>query len=75
MAEGLDSLGIGPGARVALVADNSVEGSEAMFACAFLGAVAILVNTRYPVWAGFGGGFRGSSPGGGTVPAGGGHDR
>jgi len=48
VAEGLDSLGIGGGARVALVAGNSVEGIEAMFACAFLGAVANIAVDRRP---------------------------
>jgi len=49
VAEGLLGLGLGPGARIALVGDNSVEGVQALFACAFIGAVPVLVNTRYAV--------------------------
>jgi acyl-CoA synthetase (AMP-forming)/AMP-acid ligase II len=47
LAAALAEQGVTTGSRVAVVADCSVEGVEMLFACAFLGAVAVPVNTRF----------------------------
>ncbi|MET0190656.1 MAG: class I adenylate-forming enzyme family protein, partial [Pseudonocardia sediminis] len=49
VAQQLHHRGGGRGARVAVLADCSAEGVEILFACAFLGAVAVPVNTRFAV--------------------------
>ncbi|MDN5915270.1 MAG: acyl--CoA ligase [Pseudonocardia sp.] len=49
IAEQLHDRGVTRGSRVAVVADCSAEGVEILFACAFLGAVAVPVNTRFAV--------------------------
>ena len=47
VAAELAEHGVGPGARVALLADNSVAGVRALFGIALLGAVSVPVNTRF----------------------------
>lgn len=49
IAEQLHERGVTRGSRVAVVADCSAEGVEILFGCAFLGAVAVPVNTRFAV--------------------------
>jgi fatty-acyl-CoA synthase len=46
-AQGLAELGVGPGDRVALWLPNVPAYPILYFACAFLGAIAVAVNTRY----------------------------
>ena len=46
LAHGLAQRGVGPGARVAIVARNRVEYAELYFALAALGAVCVPVNWR-----------------------------
>ncbi|MFM9427417.1 long-chain acyl-CoA synthetase [Variovorax sp. GrIS 2.14] len=45
-AAGLKQRGIGPGDRVALFMDNSAEFVIAIYACAWLGAVAVPISSR-----------------------------
>ena len=47
VAQGLAELGVGPGDRVALWLPNVPAYPIVYFACAFLGAIAVAVNTRY----------------------------
>jgi fatty-acyl-CoA synthase len=47
VAQGLAELGVGPGDRVALWLPNVPAYPILYFACAFLGAIAVAVNTRY----------------------------
>jgi fatty-acyl-CoA synthase len=49
LAEQLHEHGVTRGSHVAVVADCSAEGVRILFACAFLGAVAVPVNTRFAV--------------------------
>lgn len=43
----LRAAGVGRGSRVGLFFPNSVEAVEALFACSTLGAVAVVINTRF----------------------------
>ena len=47
LAEGLASLGVGSGHRVALWLPNCAAWVESFLACAHLGALALAVNTRF----------------------------
>ena len=49
LAAHLDSLGIGRGDRVALLAHNGVEYFDLQFACGRIGAIAVLLNWRLTV--------------------------
>ncbi|NKQ57220.1 acyl--CoA ligase [Amycolatopsis sp. K13G38] len=43
----LAALGVGHGGRVGLLLPNSAEAVQAVFACGLLGAVAVVLNTRF----------------------------
>lgn len=47
LASGLRALGVAPGDRVALWLPNIPAYLEAVFACGYLGAIAVAVNTRF----------------------------